>query len=326
MKGRVWLAIVALISVWVGLAIAADRILLEGILVRVNDRVMTVSDFRERLEVELSQLPERPSPDELENFVREVFVAAVDEMVLLERAREKKLTINDEMIDEAIENLKKENNLEDEEAYEAALASAGITEEMLRDRYRQNMLLQRAVQSEIKPSEITEQEVRQRYDEDIEQFRVPAKVELEQVFFAIASDGSNRSEVKRIAQGVVDRVRSGNDLRAEATLAGADMQELGGIPVDDLRPVIADALEGLEDGDVTDPVDTAGGFLVVRLIRRIPEGYESFEDVQELIRRRISQEVYRDQTQGMVERLKNVYMVEIYEDRLEAILDQIPSA
>ena len=323
---RAALALGGLMALLGGLAIAGDRVMVEGILVRVNDRIMTVADFGDRIESELSQMPERPSNAELRKFVRELFDTSVDELVLLERAREKKLIVDDEMVDQAMESLREENQLQEDEAFEAALSGAGLTEEMLREQYRQNILLQRAVQSEIKPTEITEQEVRQRYEEDMGSFRVPAKVELEQVFFQSKSDGSDSRQVKQVADGVVERVRDGNDLQAEATLAGADVQELGGIPVDDLRPVVVEALEGLGESGVTDPVATAGGFLVIRLIRRVPAGFQPFEEVENTIRRQISQEVYKDQTQGMVERLKEGYLVEIHEDRFEAILAQIPEA
>jgi parvulin-like peptidyl-prolyl isomerase len=125
---------------------------------------------------------------------------------------------------------------------------------------------------------------------------------------------------------LVERVRAGNDLRAEATLAGAEIQELGEIPEADLRQVVQDALASLEDGGLSDPVDTAGGYLVIRLIQRIPAGYQPFEEVKEPIRRQLSAEAYRDQTQGMVERLKDIYLVNVYEDRYQILLGELMAA
>ena len=122
---------------------------------------------------------------------------------------------------------------------------------------------------------------------------------------------------------MVERVRAGNDLRAEATLAGAEIQELGEIPEADLRQVVQDALSNLEDGGLSEPVDTTGGYLVIRLIRRIPAGYQPFDEVKEPIRRQLSAEAYRDQTQGMVERLKEDYLVKVYEDRYEVLLTEL---
>jgi parvulin-like peptidyl-prolyl isomerase len=291
--------------------------------VRVNDRIVTISDFRERLEVELSQMPSRPEGEELDRIAHQFFQTQVDELILLERAREKKLTVDDEMVDKAIAELREQNQLQDDAAFKAALAGAGLTEQALRDRYRHNMLLQRAVQSEIKQTEVTEEELRQRYEANKEQYRVPAKVELEQVFLPVADDGSDRRQVMQTAQGLVERVRGGADLRAEATLAGAEIQELGAIPETDLRVELQEILAPLPDNGLSDPLETAGGVQVVRLVRRIPAGYQPFEEVEGSIRRQLSQGAYQDQTRGMVERLKGEYLVEIHEDRLDRIIAEL---
>lgn len=321
--GRKWIGAVATVLAVSSVAWGGDRQVVEAILVRVNDRIVTTSDFRERLEVELSQLPSRPEGEELDRFAHQYFQTQVDELILLERAREKKLTVDDDMVDKAIAELREQNQLQDDAAFKAALAGAGLTEQALRDRYRHNMLLQRAVQSEIKPTEITEEELRQRYEANKEQYRVPAKVELEQVFLPVADDGSNRGQVLRTAQGLVERVRGGADLRAEATLAGAEIQELGSIPETDLRMELQQILAPLADNGLSDPLETAGGIQVVRLVRRIPAGYQPFEEVAESIRRQLSQGAYQDQTKGMVERLKGEYLVEVHEDRLDRIIVEL---
>jgi parvulin-like peptidyl-prolyl isomerase len=320
---RLWTGALAAALALAGVAWGGDRELVEAILARVNDRIVTVSDFRERLSVELSQQPSPPEGAALDRFAHSLFDTVVEEMILLERAREKKLTIDDEMLDKAIGELREQNKLQDEAAFKAALASAGLTEQALRDRYRHNMLLQRAVQSEIKATEITEPEVRERYEADKEKYRVPAKVELEQVFLPTAADGSDRRQVMRTAQGLVERVRGGADLRAEATLAGGEIQELGAIPEADLREELQALLKPLPDNGLTDPLEAAGGVQVVRLVRRIPAGYRPFEEVEEPIRRQLSQTAYQEQTKGMVERLKAEYLVEIHEDRLEMIIAEL---
>ncbi len=326
MLHRLWTGALAAALALAGVAWGGDRELVEAILVRVNDRIVTVSDFRERLSVELSQQPSPPEGEALGRFAHGLFDTVVEEMILLERAREKKLTIDDEMVDKAIGELREQNELQDDAAFKAALAGAGLTEQALRDRYRHNMLLQRAVQSEIKQTEITEPEIRERYEADKEKYVVPAKVELEQVFLPIAADGSDRRQVMRTAQGLVERVRGGADLRAEATLAGGEIQELGAIPEGDLREELQALLEPLPDNGLTDPLEAAGGVQVVRLVRRIPAGYRPFEEVEESIRRQLSQTAYQEQTRGMVERLKAEYLVEIHEDRLEMVIAELGGA
>ncbi|MDH3814689.1 MAG: SurA N-terminal domain-containing protein [Acidobacteriota bacterium] len=302
----------------------AERVVVEGVLVRVNERIVTISDFTERIRQELTQMPTQPNNEELQQFTEMLLDEMVSELVLLERAQEKRLNVEDEMVDNAIENLRKENNLEDDQAWEEALSSSGMTVDALRERYQRSMLLQRAVQGEVRPVEITEEELRLQYELDKEKFRVPAKVNLEQVF--LVDDGSNSAEVSRRARGMVDRVRSGADLKAEAILAGAELQELGAIPADDCRPELMQALEPLNDGDLTDPLVIPGGVQIVRLVQRIPAGFQPFEEVVDGIRRQHSAETYESQTRGLVEKLKNQYLVEVHQEYLDVVFANLGGA
>lgn len=301
----------------VSLPALADRAVLEGILARVNDRIITISDFKDRLAQELAQRPSPPTGEELASFARSLFESMVDEQVILERAQEKHVTVEDKEIDAAIAQLREKNNLQDDAAFKQALQESGLTEAELRERYRQNMLLQRTVQSEIQPTEITTEEIRKEYEKQKdEHFRVPEAVELEQIFFPVAEDDSNRDAVLSRARGLVSRARAGADLKAEATLAGLEVKSLGSIPVADLRPELAQAVAQLEPGGLTDPIATAGGYQVIRLVTRHPAGYKPLEEVKEQLRRYISQQRYHEQTQGLVEQLRKSYLVETHPELL----------
>ena len=315
-------ALIGLAAIMVALTFAAagERVVLEGPLVRVNDQVVTDSDFAKRLRQELTQLPAQPTGDELEQFAENLLNGLVDELVLSELAAQKHVEVEDSMVNNAIANLREENGLQDDEAWQKALESSGITEEQLRERYRRNIQLQRTVQSEVRPVEVTEEELRQQYESEKERFSVPEKVVLEQLFFEQSADGADRQQVLRRATGLVERVRNGADLKAEATLAGVELQELGAIPVEDCRPDLAAALDGLKAGGVTDPLQVPGGVQVVRLVQRIPAGYQPFDEVVDQLRRQRSAESYEAQTQGLVNRLKEEYIVVVHPERLPEII------
>jgi parvulin-like peptidyl-prolyl isomerase len=316
MRSRIFLAAVILAALAV-VAAAQDRMVIEGILVRVNDRIVTISDFTKRLQVELSQMQNAPTEEELQQLTQLLLNEMIDEMVLLERANEMNIEVNEKMVDQALQNLREENNLIEDEAWEAAIESSGLTMEQLRERYRRTILMQRTVQSEVRPVEITEEELRQVYQNQLESYSVPEKVVLEQVF--IAEDGSSAADALRRAKGMVSRVRDGADLKAEATLAGSQLQELGAIPIEDCRPELRAALGEISDGEVTDPLVVPGGVQVILLVETIPAGYQPFDEVVDDIRRQMSAENYEGQTRGLVEKLKKDYLVEVYEDRLPIV-------
>lgn len=320
MKRDVALTALAALMIAATLAAAGERVVLEGPLVRVNDEVVTDSDFAKRLRQELSQVPVQPTGEELEQFANNLLNGLVDELVLSELASQKHVEVEDSMVDNAIASLREDNGLQDDEAWQQALESSGITEEQLRERYRRNIKLQRTVQSEVRPVEVTEEELRKQYENEKERFAVPEKVVLEQLFFEESPGGADHQQVLRRATGLVERVRDGADLKAEATLAGVELQELGAIPVEDCRPDLAAALEGLEAGGLTDPLPVPGGVQVVRLVERIPAGYQPFDEVVDQLRRQRAADDYESQTKGLVERLKQEYIVVVHPERIPAIL------
>ena len=313
------------VSTLVAATATAERQVLETILVRVNDRIVTVNDFKLRLRGELSQISPVPKGKELRTYTEGLIETMIDEMLLLERAEDRRIRVDDGTVDKAIEGLREQNDLLDDDAWQQALESAGMTIEDLRERYRRSIMLSRTVQSEMRSTQITEEEVRMRYEEEKEIYKLPAKVDLEQLFFPIDNDRNNGAEVDRVARGLVERVAGGSDLRAEATLAGIEVQELGAIPIADLRSDLRQALGNVPDGGFTEPLVTAGGVQIIHLVARIPEGYQPFEDVEEDIKRRMSNQAYQDQSKEFVQGLKDEYLVEIDQRQLDHILDMVES-
>lgn len=315
-----WMVLVATVAL--GTVQAGQRRVVEAIMARVNDRIITVADFKKRLQEELSQIGRPLDNEQLKKFAHKTFDTMVTEAILLERAKEKKVTVDDAAVDKAIQALRKDNHLTDDDAFKKALAQAGLTEAQLRARYRKQMLLQRVTQSEIKASEITEQELHDQYEKDKEKyFKTPAKVHLEQVFLPVAEDGKDRDAVQARALGMVSRLENGADIQAEATLAGVKVQDLGEIPVADLRDDIAAAVLQMKPGDVAGPFSTAGGYQIIRLVGRTATGYLPFDKVKEQVRRKVSAERYKEQSEGLVNRLKHEYLVETHPEMVDEVLE-----
>ena len=200
MRSRI-LMVLVVVAALATAAAAQDRMVIEGILVRVNDRIVTISDFTKRLQTELSQIQTAPSEEEIQQLTQMLLSEMVNELVLLERATEKRIEVNDKMVDQALQSLREENGLLEDDAWEQAVESSGLTMELLRERYRRTILLQRAVQGEVRPLEITVEELRQLYQQQIENYSVPEKVVLEQVF--ISAEASNVDDAVRRANGMV---------------------------------------------------------------------------------------------------------------------------
>ncbi|TFG37495.1 MAG: hypothetical protein E4H44_05190, partial [Candidatus Aminicenantes bacterium] len=104
-----------------------ERQVLETILVRVNDRIVTVNDFKIRLQQELGQISPVPQGEELRDYTEGLFQTMIDEMLMLERAADKRVVVDEKAVDNAIDGLREQNDLMDDAAWEAALESSGMS-------------------------------------------------------------------------------------------------------------------------------------------------------------------------------------------------------
>ena len=126
-------AAVAIVLAVVGLASAAGlrAEIIEQILVKVNGEIFTKSDLEQRqvsalrqkgqqidLKTDAANQQLRKALDEI---TPQIMVDAVDEMLLVQRGKELGYKLSDEQFKGVLDNIKKENKLESEEQFQAAL-------------------------------------------------------------------------------------------------------------------------------------------------------------------------------------------------------------
>src|SRR4029453_2608978 len=101
----------------------------EQVLVKVNGEIITKSDFEQRQVAELRNRPElgnvTPSSPQLRTAINEItpdlILTAVDELLLIQRGRELGYVMGDEQFNNILSGIKKQNNLEDDQKFMAAL-------------------------------------------------------------------------------------------------------------------------------------------------------------------------------------------------------------
>ena len=152
---RTTLSLVLLTLVAAGVSAQSNNII-EQILVKVNGDILTKTELEQRQIQALRQRDPnfRPGSDaDLQKALAEVtpgvIVDAVDELLLTQRGRELGYTLGNEQFGNIIENIKKENKLENDEQFQAALKQEGMTLEDLRKQLERNLLVTRVQQAEV---------------------------------------------------------------------------------------------------------------------------------------------------------------------------------
>ena len=166
-----WTTVVLLAAAVVAVPLRAE--IIEQVLVKVNGDIITKTDLEVRQIAAIrQQMNSRIDADALKNdaelrktllaITPQILVDTIDELLMIQIGKEKGYRLSDDQFKSWLENLRKEQNLQDDQKFQAALKQEGMTIDDLRKNVERQFLRSRVQQDEIGSKvSITEEEARQ---------------------------------------------------------------------------------------------------------------------------------------------------------------------
>jgi len=306
--------------------------IIEQILVKVNGEIFTKTDLEQRQVAALRQkgqqfdLKSDPGNQQLRKALDEitpqVMVDAVDEMLVVQRGRELGYKLSDEQFKSVVDNIKKENKIETEEQFQAALKSENMTMVDLRRSLERSMIVQRVQQNEVFGKiGVSEDEARVYYESHKNEFTKLPTVTLREILVSIQSDARGVN----VAAEEAAKQRA-DELRARVTAGGQPFDKLasdvsdapskanagliGPIGLNDLSPDLRKIIEQLKPGDVSDVIRTTRGFQFLKLESATPTEVMPFEQAREQIGDRVFTDKRKVEFQKYLEKLRSQAIIE----------------
>jgi peptidyl-prolyl cis-trans isomerase SurA len=261
--------------------------IIEQVLVNVNGDILTKTEFEQRQVSVLRTRPElanvTPESPELRKAIVEVtpqlILDAVDELLLIQRGRELGLALGDEQFKSIVDNIKKSNNIDSEEQFQAALKQEGMTMTDLRRALERQMLASEAQRRDVMDKiSVTEAEARTYYDAHKQDFTTPSEVTIREILIdvPVSDRGVNVAqddEAKTEAEDVRKRLLAGEPFpRLAAEHSDAASKANGGLigPIkrDELAEALQERLDKMKVGDVTEVLRTQRGYQILKLESR----------------------------------------------------------
>jgi peptidyl-prolyl cis-trans isomerase SurA len=231
----------------------------------------------------------------------------VENSLVLQEAERMGIAVDDTDVDNAVENFKREHNL-DQESLELGLAAQGMTLEQYRERIReqilQSMIVSRAVRAKIV---ITDEEIKDYYDNHYQEFKGKKTYHLKNI---IVRDSTDLSTVQEKLENKVafSQVAKDYSIGSNASSGG----ELGKFDISSFSDEIKKALEGVGKGQYSRPVDMGDAFQILYVADIISQGQGP---VQEEVEKQIQDILYREhgeaQFKKWMENLKNSAHIKI---------------
>ena len=267
-------ALTAQASAWAQTRELATRgELLDRVVAIVNDGVVLDSDLEAQIDAVSQRLQEQKLEPPPQNVLRQqVLERLVLQEIQLQHASRAGVKVTDEMVNNALQDIAKRNNLTLSQLPEA-LAREGIDYPAYREDIRKEITLQLLRQRDVlQHISVTPREIDQFLEK---QAKTPAENNEYNVSHILIAVGQEASPVQleaaaRRAQEVYERAKAGEDF-AKLAVAYSNSQTaldggaLGWRKGSELPTFLTDTVARLKPGEVSEPLRTPTGYHIIRL-------------------------------------------------------------
>jgi len=324
------IVLTAVLSLAAAGALGAE--IIEQILVKVNGEIFTKSDLEQRQVAALRQkgqaLDLKSDPNNvqlrkaLDEITPQIIVDAVDEMLLVQRGKELGYKLSDEQFKSVVDNIRRENKIESEEQFQAALKAENMTMADLRRNLERSMIVQRVQQNEVMAKiGVTDDEARTYYDAHMNEFTTAPTVTLREILVATPADpkGVNvaaQEAALEKAKQIRRRVTSGGENFEKVAAEISDSPSkanaglIGPLSVNDISPDLRKMIEKMKPGDVAEPVLTSRGFQVLKLESMTTAQVMPLDQAREQISERVFTDKRKAEFQKYMQKLRAQAIIE----------------
>jgi peptidyl-prolyl cis-trans isomerase SurA len=287
------LVLTALLVLVLPLFLAADTVV-EEIVARVNNDVITRSDFqrgRAQLLSDLKQsMPaaeaERQFPSREKDLLRDL----IDQQLLLDKGRELGITADTELV-KRLDELRKQSNAASMEDLEKMAESQGVNFEDFKQQIRNQIITQQVISQEVgRKIKLSIDEGKAYYEAHKKDFEQPETIKLSEILVATDKDASPEqvaaSEAK--ANDLLKQIRAGAKFDEVARKdsqgpTAAQGGELGEFKRGTLAKELEDRTFAMKPGEVSDVIRTKQGFVILMVTDHQAAGVPEFKDVEQKI-------------------------------------------
>lgn len=309
---------VLLLSAAASAAAGAD--LVERVVARVDDAIITQSDLDARVE---RARKDPQAPTDLTKLRITVLEQMIRQKLVEGKAARLDIVATPEEIDEAMDRVKSQYGLTSDEEFDRALAANGIDRATLREQLRESLLTNKVLAREV-PINLNDDALRTEYEKvKDEKYTIPEKARVAEILVRFdSSDPASKEAAKTKIDAARSQIAAGTPFADVAkTVTEGPARERGGdlgvVSRGDLTAALDQAIFG-GTGTLAGPVELKDGWALLSVTDREKAGYRAFDDVKEEIRKRMSEEIYDKKFADYLVDLRKSAIVKIFDKDLAA--------
>ena len=303
-----WAACVFFGALWVAAPVGAAT--MDRIVAKVNKTIITQSELEERAVFKIMSLQKmnvRPLPTKEKVMFGEL-QRMVENRLLIDAGKELGLKVDEASVAKAIDEIKLNNNLNDEDL-KRMLESEAKTMEEYKDNIRDQIMISKVMGYEVrKRATVNDEEVDQYYRENLKEFWVDGKLKLRHILFLVDTNllESERQLKDQIARQVLQKIRAGGDFNAIAKEFSEDVTantggDLGEIERGKMMPEFEKAAFRLKEGEVSGLVKTPYGLHIIKVDKIIPGRTLPLQEVKKQIENKLHKDKFQSESKAYLQ-------------------------
>ncbi len=312
---------------------------------KVNGEIFTQTDLEQKQiealreknqQVNATDLNDANLKATLASITPGLLVDVIDDLLLVQHGRELGYSLSDEQFKNVLDQVKKENKLNDDQL-KTALGQEGLTLDTYRQMMERQMIIGAVQRNEImQKATLTDEEARQYYDAHHSEFMKPATITLREMMINVPTEVRDGQDVFNVAadeaakqkmESARARIAKGEPFAAVAgemsdSASKANGGLVGVINLDQMNPDLRAKVDSLKPGETTEPLRVKGGYQIFEVDSRSPAEVEAFDKVRDKIAQKVYSERLDGETQKFLEKLRGTALIEWKDDAFRAMYEK----
>ncbi|WAC45624.1 peptidylprolyl isomerase [Pseudomonas sp. SL4(2022)] len=274
-------------ALFMGTAAHAEVQPLNRVVAIVDNDVVMQSQLDSRLREVQQTIAQRGAALPPEHVLsQQVLERLIIENIQLQIGERSGIRITDEELNQAIGTIAQRNGMSIEQ-FRAALAADGLSYNDARDQVRREMIISRVRQRRVAERiQVTDQEVQNFLASDLGKMQLSEEFRLANILIPVG-EGASSEEIQaadRQSRELYEQLQQGADfaqlaIARSASETALEGGEMGWRKAGQLPPPFDNMIAALSVGQVTEPVRTPGGFIMIKLLEKRGGGNQVRDEV-----------------------------------------------
>ncbi|KPK42201.1 MAG: hypothetical protein AMJ78_03330 [Omnitrophica WOR_2 bacterium SM23_29] len=282
----------------------------------VNEDVITQADLDIALAAVITEYRQSYSGDELavkiEEARQEILNQMIEDRLILQEAKRYKIEVDEAEVEERLNDVR--SRFSSDSDFDDALNESGITFDILKNRYREQIMMGRLVNYEVREKVVvTPTEISEYYANHTDEFNSQGSAHLKNIVIRFEGDDLLAKQKVDDIYRLINEGRDFSDVARQYS-QGQNAQEggeLGFVEKGQMRKEFDDVVFNLEPGEVSPPIKTETGYYIFKVVEKKGSYLRSLPEVRTYIENLIFQEKAKKRYKEWMDKLRRNAFIQL---------------